>query len=101
MKESTVVEAVGATTCRPRNLSAMLRHSVKRSPYKPAVICGDQVVSFEALDRSASALARWLLHQGLQIGDRVAIHWCNSVEVASSISPALEPGLSQSRSTTG
>ena len=93
MKESTVVEAVGATTCRPRNLSAMLRHSVKRSPYKPAVICGDQVVSFEALDRSASALARWLLHQGLQIGDRVAIHWCNSVEVATFYFACFRAGL--------
>ena len=41
MKEPTVVEAVVATTRRTRNLSAMLRQSVKRSPHKPAVICGD------------------------------------------------------------
>jgi acyl-CoA synthetase (AMP-forming)/AMP-acid ligase II len=66
MKESTVVEAVGATKRRSRNLSAMLRDSVKKSPHKPAVICGDRVVSYKALDRSASAMARWLLHEGLR-----------------------------------
>src|SRR5262245_63224760 len=63
------------------NLGSVLRHSAARSPRKAAVICADQIVSYEALDRSTDALARWLLRHGLETGDRVAIHWCNSVEV--------------------
>ena len=63
------------------DLGTALRHSTKKNSQKPAVICGDRVVSYEALDRSTDTLARWLLRQGLEGGDRVAIHWCNSVEV--------------------
>jgi hypothetical protein len=55
MKDPTVVEAVAASTCRTRNPSAMLRHPFRRSPEKPAVICGDQVLCYEALERFAEA----------------------------------------------
>jgi acyl-CoA synthetase (AMP-forming)/AMP-acid ligase II len=78
MKASTLVNAIAAAP-RTRNLGATLQRSAARSPHKPAVICGDQVVSYEAVDRSTSALARRPLREGLQTGDRVAIHWCNSV----------------------
>jgi long-chain acyl-CoA synthetase len=71
----------------------MLRRSAKRSPYKPAVICGDQVVSYEALDRSTDALAHWLLREGLQTGDRVAIHWCNSLEVVTLYFACFKAGM--------
>ena len=71
----------------------MLRQSAARSPQKPAVICGDQVVSYQALDRSTDALARWLLRQGLEPGDRVAIHWCNSVEVVNLYFACFKAGL--------
>jgi non-ribosomal peptide synthetase component E (peptide arylation enzyme) len=64
------------------NLGRMLRQSAERVPHKAAVICGERVVSYEELDRSSDALARWLLRQGLESGDRVAIHWCNSVALA-------------------
>jgi acyl-CoA synthetase (AMP-forming)/AMP-acid ligase II len=75
------------------NLGDMLRHSAARSPQKPAVICGGQVVSYEALDRSTDALARWLLQQGLETGDRVAIHWCNSLEVVNLYFACFKTGL--------
>lgn len=58
------------------NLGTMLRRSAGGNPQKPAIICGDQMVSYEALDRSTDALARWLVRQGLQAGNRVAIPWC-------------------------
>ena len=61
------------------DLGSVLRHSAARCPGKAAVICDDQIVSYEALDRSTDTLARWLLRQGLETGDRVAIHWRNSV----------------------
>jgi long-chain acyl-CoA synthetase len=63
------------------DLGTALRHSAGKTPQKPAVICGDQLISYEALDRSTDTLARWLLRLGLESGDRVAIHWCNSLEV--------------------
>jgi long-chain acyl-CoA synthetase len=75
------------------NLGGMLRHSAARSPHKAAIICGDEIVSYEALDRLTDALARWLLSEGLEIGDRVAIHWCNSVEVATLYFACFKAGL--------
>ena len=78
---------------QPVNLGGMLRHSARSFPQKPAVICGDQIVSYEKLDRSTDALAHWLLRQGLEIGDRVAIHWCNSQEVVSLFFACFKAGL--------
>jgi long-chain acyl-CoA synthetase len=75
------------------NLGEMLRRSAARSPQKPAVICGDRVVCYEALDRTTDALARWLLREGLQTGDRVAIHWCNSVPVVNLYFACFKAGL--------
>src|ERR1051326_2667554 len=75
------------------NLGRMLRDSAARDPQKPAVICGDQIISYEALDRRTDALARWLLSQGLEAGDRVAIHWCNSVEVVNLYFACFKTGL--------
>ena len=78
---------------QPVNMGGMLRHAARKSPQKPAVICGDQVVSYEVLDRSTDALALWLLREGLEIGDRVAIHWCNSVEVVTLFYACFKAGL--------
>ncbi|HEY2015826.1 MAG TPA: AMP-binding protein [Bryobacteraceae bacterium] len=75
------------------NLGRMLRESAARSPQKPAVVCGQQVICYEALDRSTDALARWLLGQGLETGDRVAIHWCNSAEVVNLYFACFKAGL--------
>jgi long-chain acyl-CoA synthetase len=75
------------------NLGGMLRHSTARGPEKPALICGDQIVSYEVLNRATDALARWLLQEGLKIGDRVAIHWCNSVEVVTLYFACFKAGL--------
>jgi long-chain acyl-CoA synthetase len=71
----------------------MLRQSAARAPRKAAVICGDQVVTYEALDRSTDALARWMLSQGLESGDRVAIHWTNSLEVVNLYFACFKAGL--------
>jgi len=75
------------------DLGSTLRKSALRNPEKLAVICREQVVSYEALDRSTDALARWFLQQGLQPGDRVAIHWCNSVEVVNLYYACFKTGL--------
>ena len=75
------------------DLGTALRQAAARNPHKAAVVCGDQVVSFEALDRSTDALARWLLRQGLERGDRVALHWSNSVEVVSLYYACFKAGM--------
>ncbi|HWC96399.1 MAG TPA: AMP-binding protein [Candidatus Sulfopaludibacter sp.] len=75
------------------NLGTMLRKAAGRSPQKPAIVCGDQVVSYRELDRSTDALAHWLLQAGLDTGDRVAIHWCNSVETVSLYFACFKAGL--------
>jgi long-chain acyl-CoA synthetase len=71
----------------------MLRNSAARDPHKPAVICGDKVVSYEALNRSTDSLARWLLQQDLEPGDRVAIHWQNSLECVNLYFACFKSGL--------
>jgi long-chain acyl-CoA synthetase len=71
----------------------MLRHTAAKWPRKPALICGEQIVSYDALDRSTDALAAWLLGEGLEAGDRVAIHWCNSVEVVKLYFACFKAGL--------
>jgi long-chain acyl-CoA synthetase len=71
----------------------MLHRSAARSPQKPAVICGDQVVTYTELDRSSDALARWFLDQGLEPGDRLAIHWCNSIETVNLYFACFKAGV--------
>ena len=51
------------------------------------------MVSYEELDRTTDALAHWLLRQGLETGDRVAIHWCNSIEVVNLYFACFKAGL--------
>src|SRR3954453_21981282 len=75
------------------DLGSMLRHSAGRSPQKPAVICCNEIVSYSALDRFTDALACWLLREGLETGDRVAIHGCNSVEVVNLYFACFKTGL--------
>jgi long-chain acyl-CoA synthetase len=75
------------------DLGTALRRSAERNPQKPAVICGGEIVSYEALDRSTDALARWLLRQGLEPGDRVALHWSNSIEVVDLYFACFKAGL--------
>src|SRR5580700_3464224 len=75
------------------NLGNMLRHSAEKNRQKPAIICGDRVVSYQTLDRQTDALARWLLNEGLEPGDRVAIHWNNSVEVVELYFACFKAGL--------
>src|SRR5678816_3658713 len=75
------------------NLGRMLGQSAAKNPQKTAVVCGSRIVSYEALDRSTDALARWLLHAGLESGDRVAIHWSNSIEVVELYFACFKAGL--------
>jgi long-chain acyl-CoA synthetase len=74
-------------------MGQMLRLSAARNPDKPAVVCGEHIVSYRALDEATDALAIWLLEQGLQPGERVAIHWTNSLETVKLFFACFKAGL--------
>lgn len=75
------------------NLGKTLRDSAARNAQKPALICGDQIVTYGALDRSTDTLAYWLLRQGFEPGDRLAIHWCNSIEAVKLYFACFKAGI--------
>jgi acyl-CoA synthetase (AMP-forming)/AMP-acid ligase II len=62
------------------NIANVLTASAAQDPRKAAIVLENESISYEELDRSTTSLARWLLRQGLKPGDRVAIHWPNSIE---------------------
>src|SRR5947208_8810931 len=75
------------------DLGTTLRQSAAQNPRKSALVCGDQTISYESLNRSTDALARWLLGQGLEPGDRVAIHWQNAIETVNLYFACFKAGL--------
>ena len=50
-------------------------------PDKPAVIFGDESWSYQALEEIINTIAASLMEQGVQIGDRIAIHLPNCPEI--------------------
>ena len=74
-------------------LGEMLHTQALRVPEATALVCGDERISYGELDESSGRLASWLLKQRLQRGDRVAIHWCNSIEAVQVFFAAFKAGL--------
>src|ERR1041384_1320447 len=74
-------------------LGEMLRRSAAKNGSKPAIICGEQSMTYQEFDEATDSLAGWLLQQGLEQGDRVAIHWMNSVETATLYFACFKSGL--------
>jgi acyl-CoA synthetase (AMP-forming)/AMP-acid ligase II len=68
-------------------------HTGSADSQATALVCGDEKISYGELDESSSRLACWLLEQGLQRGDRVGIHWCNSIEAVRVFFAAFKAGL--------
>jgi long-chain acyl-CoA synthetase len=63
-------------------LGELLHSRSLQNPNATALFCNDRKMNYGELDESSTRLAHWLIDQGLQPGDRVAIHWSNSIEVA-------------------
>jgi long-chain acyl-CoA synthetase len=74
-------------------LGALLHAWAQRNPNATALFCGDRKMSYRELDESSKRLAAWLLERGLQRGDRVAIHWCNSIETVQLFFAIFKAGL--------
>src|SRR5215831_15404952 len=74
-------------------LGEMLHLSAVKNSGKAAIVCGERTISYEALDEATDALARWLLQQNLRPGDRVGIHWTNSIETVILYFACFKSGL--------
>jgi long-chain acyl-CoA synthetase len=76
-----------------KTLGELLHSRALQNPDAPALFSNDERMSYRDLDESSTRLARWLIDQGLQPGDRVAIHWSNSIEVVQVFFAVFKAGL--------
>lgn len=84
---------MGATIKTYTDLCSTLHAHATKDPKKTALICGDATMSYQELDESSTRLALWFLDQGLQPGERVALHWSNSIEVVQLFFALFKAGL--------
>jgi long-chain acyl-CoA synthetase len=75
------------------NLVDSLQIHSQEKPQKTALFCGDEEMSYRTLDESTTALARWFVGQELQPGDRVAVHWTNSIQAVQLVYALFKAGL--------
>ena len=92
--ESSILSgAPGEDAIGTVNLGLLLHQSAQRTPQKPAVICGEGTISYETLDHSTDVVARWLIDKGCKPGDRVTLHWPNSIEMVKLLFGCFKAGL--------
>jgi acyl-CoA synthetase (AMP-forming)/AMP-acid ligase II len=75
------------------NLGNLLSASAARNPQKTACVFENESISYEQLDRSTTSLARWFLLQGCKPGDRIAIHWPNSIDTVMLFFACFKAGM--------
>jgi amino acid adenylation domain-containing protein len=73
-------------------LESFLEHSARQWPTKTALVCGKERLSYATLEALANRLAHALVTEGIQRGDRVAIHLDNAVENVLAIFAVLKAG---------
>jgi long-chain acyl-CoA synthetase len=74
-------------------LDDLLHQYAERQPGKAAVVTIERSITYSELDASVTCLARHFLDRGLQPGDRVAVHWSNSIETVQLLLAAFRAGL--------
>ena len=72
---------------------AVLQSNAASVPDKTALLCGDEKMSWQELDQSTTGLACWFLNQGMQPGDRVAVHWTNAIPAVQLFYGLFKAGL--------
>lgn len=58
----------------------LLARHAQHHPAKLAVVTNEGSITYRELELAVNCLARHLVDRGLKGGDRVALHWRNSVE---------------------
>jgi long-chain acyl-CoA synthetase len=74
-------------------VDSTLHSHAKGQPGKSAVLTAERSITYGELDASVACLARHLLDRGLRPGDRVAVHWSNSIEAVQLLLAAFRAGL--------
>jgi long-chain acyl-CoA synthetase len=82
-----------ASISPPENLGRWLEAAARRMPDKIALAVGDDTITYAQLEDRSRALARRLLQEGIQPGDRVGVHWANSVECALLLFACFQAGI--------
>lgn len=75
------------------NLGDLLRATAAQHPSKTALVGSGEEVSYEQLDQTTTRLACRFLAEGCRPGDRIAIHWSNSIEVVTLFFSCFKAGL--------
>jgi len=73
-------------------VTAFLERSAQKFPHKTALICGEQRLSYQAIEAQCNRLAHALRNMGVQRGDRVAVYFENSVEAVVALFAILKAG---------
>src|SRR6516165_5151343 len=74
-------------------LDDLLHQYAERQPGKAAVVTIERSITYSELDASVTCLARHFLERGLRPGDRIAVHWSNSIETVQLLLAAFRAGL--------
>ena len=74
-------------------VDSSLHSHAKGQPSRAAVRTADRSITYAELDTSVTCLARHLLDRGLHPGDRVAVHWSNSIEAVQLLLAVFRAGL--------
>jgi len=69
-----------------------LERSAVRFPGQTALVCGDRRLTYAQVEERCNRMAHALIGEGVQPGDRVAIHLDNSVEAVLSVFAILKAG---------
>ncbi|MCE9671193.1 amino acid adenylation domain-containing protein [Myxococcus stipitatus] len=77
---------------REAGLHALFEARARRQPDAVALVSGDLVVTYGALERRANQLAWYLLSRGVRVGDRVALCLRRSVDMVVAVLGVLKVG---------
>ncbi len=83
---------VAPVSRRAMNLAQWLVQAARRHPSRPALVCGDASLSWQALDARTAALAQALAEHGVGKGDRVLVHARNSFAFVETLFAVLRLG---------
>lgn len=86
-------KAAAVGDAAPGVLCDFLRLHARQKAGQTALVCGEETVSWAALDETSTGLAHWFLDQGLQPGDRVAVCSLNSIALVQVYLGLFKAGL--------